>query len=79
MCNLYLLFYLFEPVLRTKIKMLVDLCTLGVVYTVDVINLYCISRFIYLNQCLIGLLFMYFTYLFTFITFVNEDVGGFVH
>ena len=26
-----------------------------------------------------GLLFMYFTYLFTFITFVNEDVGGFVH
>ena len=30
MCNLYLLFYLFEPVLRTKNKMLVDLCTLGV-------------------------------------------------
>ena len=26
-----------------------------------------------------GFLFMYFTYLFTFITFVNEDVGGFVH
>ena len=26
-----------------------------------------------------GLLFRYFTYLFTFITFVNEDVGGFVH
>ena len=26
-----------------------------------------------------GHLFMYFTYLFTFITFVNEDVGGFVH
>ena len=26
-----------------------------------------------------GLLFMYFTYLFTFITFVNEDMGGFVH
>ena len=24
--------------------MLVDLCTLGVVYTEDVINLYCISR-----------------------------------
>ena len=62
MCNLYIRFYLFEPVLRTKIKMLVDLCTLGVGYTEDVINLYCISRFIYLYQCLIGLLFMYFTY-----------------
>ena len=67
MCNLYLLFYLFEPVLRTTIKMLVDLCTLGVVYTEDVINLYCISCFIYLNQCLIGLIFMYFTYLFTYV------------
>ena len=74
-CNLYLLFYLFEPVLRTKNKMLVDLCTLGVVYTEDVINLYCISRFIYLNQCLIGLLFMYFIYLRMFIIFLNEDVG----
>ena len=50
MCNLYILFYLFEPVLRTTITMLVDLCTLGVVYTEDVMNLYCISRFIYLNQ-----------------------------
>ena len=73
MCNLYLLFYLFEPVLRTKIKMLVDLCTLGVVYTEDVINLYCISRFIYLNQCfLIGLLFMYFTSLFTYVYYLSK-------
>ena len=71
-CNLYLLFYLFELVLKTKIKMSVDLCTLGVVYTEDVINLYCISRFIYLNQCLIGILL---TYLRIFITFLNEDVG----
>ena len=71
-CNLYLLFYLFEPVLRTQIKMLVDLCKLGVVYTEDVINLYCISRCIYLNQCLIGLLFMYFTYLFTYVYYLSK-------
>ena len=69
MCNLYLLFYLFEPVLRTQIKMWVDLCILGVVYTEDV---YCISRFIYLNQCLIGLLFMYFTYLFTYVYYLSK-------
>ena len=72
MCNLYILFYLFEPVLRTTIKMLVDLCTLGVVYTEDVINLYCISRFIYLNHCLIGLLFMYFTILFTYVYYLSK-------
>ena len=71
MCNLYLLFYLFKPVL-TQIKVLVDLCILGVVYTEDVINLYCISRFIYLNQCLIGLLFMYFTYLFTYVYYLSK-------
>ena len=54
-----------------------DLCTLGVVYTEDVINLYCISCFIYLNQCLIGLLFLciLLIYLRMFITFLNEDVG----
>ena len=72
MCNLYILFYLFEPVLRNKIKMLVDLCTLGVVYTEDVINLYCISHFIYLNHCLIGLLFMYFTILFTYVYYFSK-------
>ena len=72
MCNLYILFYLFEPVLRKKIKMLVDLCTLGVVYTEDVINLYCISRLIYLNHCLIGLLFMYFTILFTYVYYLSK-------
>ena len=72
MCNLYILFYLFEPVLRTKIKMLMDLCTLGVVYTEDVINLYCISRFIYLNHYLIGLLFMYFTILFTYDYYLSK-------
>ena len=65
MCNLYLLFYLFEPVLRTKIKMLVDLCTLGVVYTEDVINLYCISRFIYLN--LFDWSFIYVFYVFIYV------------
>ena len=58
--------------LHSPFKVLVDLCILGVVYTEDVINLYCISRFIYLNQCLIGLLFMYVTYLFTYVYYLSK-------
>ena len=63
-----------EPVclLLFKIKMWVDLCILGVVYTEDVINLY-IS--FYLFEPLFDWSFIYVFYLRMFITFLNEDVG----